>query len=67
MPNLPAPTLLDFATRLFVAAGVPEADARSWPTTWSGPTSGGTTRTGSCGSRSTSTSSARGITGSAST
>ena len=27
MPNLPAPTLLDFATRLFAAAGVPDADA----------------------------------------
>ncbi len=27
MPNLPAPTLLDFASRLFVAAGVPEGDA----------------------------------------
>ena len=27
MPTLHAPTLLDFATRLFAAAGVPEADA----------------------------------------
>jgi uncharacterized oxidoreductase len=27
VPNLPAPTLLDFAARIFVAAGVPEADA----------------------------------------
>ena len=27
MPTLHAPTLLDFATRLFTAAGVPEADA----------------------------------------
>ena len=27
MPKLPAPTLLDFATRLFTAVGVPEGDA----------------------------------------